>query len=436
MTKLLPKQISATGGVTGQTLVIDDTGVFAIGESSGTGASTLGPENLQYDTIDVNAYLGQSDAGLRLSIPSHVAGDEATHPSVKRFPAGWNGWRYWMAFTPYTGGDDAVEDPCIAVSQDGTHWQTPAGLTNPLDDQGANGVYNSDTELIVSTDGTTLYCLWRTVDATYETLYLRSTTDGITWTAKQQILQVTKASANTLSPTIQWDGTQWVMWAVDAVPTPNTLTRRTAAALTGPWSAPTVCTVNGLPSGRDLWHVSVIKLGAQYIGLLNDCASGSNGGAGRLYLMRSTDGTTWTLGTTQLISASLSGNYDALYRGCLVPTFEDGRLELDMWHGAWVQSPIKWGIYSRRLTQKSSGGSTTTGITVQDENGTVATGVTQLDFQGAGVTAAAGTGEVIVTVPGTQTGYREALMASGVSFPAEPLEASSGGDWLYGEVSA
>lgn len=40
------------------------------------------------------------------------------------------------------------------------------------------------------------------------------------------------------------------------------------------------------------------------------------------------------------------------------------------------------------------------GLTVQDENGNVATGVTQLDFQGAGVSATAGTGEVVVTIAG------------------------------------
>jgi hypothetical protein len=40
------------------------------------------------------------------------------------------------------------------------------------------------------------------------------------------------------------------------------------------------------------------------------------------------------------------------------------------------------------------------GLTVQDENGNVGTGVTQIDFQGAGVTATAGTGEVVVTIPG------------------------------------
>lgn len=30
--------------------------------------------------------------------------------------------------------------------------------------------------------------------------------------------------------------------------------------------------------------------------------------------------------------------------------------------------------------------------------------------------------------------YREVLMASGTTFPAEPLESSDGGDWLYGEA--
>lgn len=39
-------------------------------------------------------------------------------------------------------------------------------------------------------------------------------------------------------------------------------------------------------------------------------------------------------------------------------------------------------------------------LTIQDENGNVATDVTQIDFQGAGVTATGGTGEVVVTIPG------------------------------------
>lgn len=51
-------------------------------------------------------------------------------------------------------------------------------------------------------------------------------------------------------------------------------------------------------------------------------------------------------------------------------------------------------------------------LTVQDEGGTVATGVTQLDFQGAGVTAAVGTGEVVITIPGGSGGSVETYDAA------------------------
>lgn len=54
-----------------------------------------------------------------------------------------------------------------------------------------------------------------------------------------------------------------------------------------------------------------------------------------------------------------------------------------------VAEGVKWAA-------AAGGGS----LTVQDENANVSTAVTQIDFQGAGVTATAGTGEVIVTIPG------------------------------------
>lgn len=47
------------------------------------------------------------------------------------------------------------------------------------------------------------------------------------------------------------------------------------------------------------------------------------------------------------------------------------------------------------LTASGSGS-----LTVQDENSNVSTAVTQIDFQGAGVTASSGSGEVIVTIAG------------------------------------
>lgn len=73
------------------------------------------------------------------------------------------------------------------------------------------------------------------------------------------------------------------------------------------------------------------------------------------------------------------------------------------------------GLYScttHNLIYRSDGSSWATwatlggssGITVQDENSNVATGVTQIDFQGAGVSAASGSGEVVVTISGGGSG--------------------------------
>lgn len=56
---------------------------------------------------------------------------------------------------------------------------------------------------------------------------------------------------------------------------------------------------------------------------------------------------------------------------------------------------LYWGAWT--IFGSGGGGGS---LTVQDENVNVATGVTQIDFQGAGITAATGTGEVVVTVPG------------------------------------
>lgn len=49
------------------------------------------------------------------------------------------------------------------------------------------------------------------------------------------------------------------------------------------------------------------------------------------------------------------------------------------------------------LAVVTGGGSS---LTVQDENSNVATDVAQIDFQGSGVAATSGTGEVVVTIPG------------------------------------
>jgi hypothetical protein len=60
------------------------------------------------------------------------------HPEVQFFPQGFNGYKYWMVFTPYFGsvGTEQVskrfENPTIVVSNDGINWIAPAGIKNPI----------------------------------------------------------------------------------------------------------------------------------------------------------------------------------------------------------------------------------------------------------------------------------------------------------------
>jgi hypothetical protein len=60
-------------------------------------------------------------------------------------------------------------------------------------------------------------------------------------------------------------------------------------------------------------------------------------------------------------------------------------------------------------------------LTVQDESGNVGTGVTQIDFQGAGVTASAGTGEVVVTIPGGGADYHHTRNSTSTSSGTVPI---------------
>ncbi|KGE13911.1 hypothetical protein [Sphingobacterium deserti] len=72
------------------------------------------------------------------------------HPDVEYFPEGFNGYKYWMVFTPYFGSVGTAQDaklyenPSVVVSNDGLNWVEPKGLKNPI--QGALSAHESITE--------------------------------------------------------------------------------------------------------------------------------------------------------------------------------------------------------------------------------------------------------------------------------------------------
>lgn len=117
------------------------------------------------------------------------------HPKVLYFPQGWNGYSFWMAYTPYPYGAVEYENPCIAVSFDGINWGVPEGLSNPLAVAPDFG-YNSDTHLVYNEKNNTLECWYRPykIQESKDKVVRRISSDGNNWSEEETVLDWSDAS--------------------------------------------------------------------------------------------------------------------------------------------------------------------------------------------------------------------------------------------------
>lgn len=123
----------------------------------------------------------------------------------------WNGYRYWGAFAPYPGANNAYENPCLVVSNNGWTWIVPPGVTNPVIAKPADG-NNSDPSLVAAPDGTKLYLVWTAENLPGNTAEVRvsESTDGINWSAPRTLFGFNREKSNDLAtPCLWFNGTQW-----------------------------------------------------------------------------------------------------------------------------------------------------------------------------------------------------------------------------------
>lgn len=245
------------------------------------------------------------NASAPLTIPTPDATGNATHPDVVYVPAGWNGWQYWMAMTPYHATNATLENPCILVSSDGFTWQVPAGGSNPVVPAPSGATTsgppnNSDTDLVFSPDGATLWLLYRVYSATADIVYAMSSTNGTSWTTPVEIFRTGTTAC--LSPAILWDATnsRYVIYSVnDTNVNAPTIERRTATTVTGTWSAPTTVTATFPSPTYDLgaWHLDASWRGSK-IDLIISTGAKDTASTGQRYLRwaASTDGLNFTVG--------------------------------------------------------------------------------------------------------------------------------------------
>ena len=284
--------------------------------------------------------------GPALTIPTHEGSGQACHPSVVHVPGGWNGYEYWMAMTPYPYSAEAHEDPDIIASHDGTTWEVPEGLTNPLDDQtGRPNAHNSDTYLDLGADGV-MRVIWRTVDRpnnNHNYFYMRTSTDGVTWTPKQIIYDTTGAE---VSPTITWTGAAWRMYYCRS----GILYYRETADLDTPaWSAAVTCTTERTANpGRSWWHMDIQYVDGVWWCLMQDRQDG-NTLHGDIYLWRSEDGKHWDNSPMPLVQR-VGDNYDSVYKSAILVNGEGTDRTFDVFYSTYAHATREWAI--RRTNAK------------------------------------------------------------------------------------
>lgn len=279
-----------------------------------------------------------SNAATPCVTPTSDGSGDAIHPSVYDAgegnawpPSGSPQYRYWMAMTPFPNGTVSLENPEVIASNDGDTWEVPSGLTNPLAAYPGAGYNNADTDLWLGEDGK-LHLLWIENDSgTPDVVSVkhRESADGITWTSAVTLFSGNDRNA---SPSLLWDGTQYVIYSINYSATTYTIEKRTCATVTGTWGSATTCTLVNAPASN-VWNIDMVKRGDVYHAVIvpyNNAA---------IYFASSTDGDTWTFEDDPLLEPGASGAWDDgfLYRACLVPT-ADG---YDMWYTG-NDDPSNW----------------------------------------------------------------------------------------------
>ena len=259
-----------------------------------------------------------------LDIRTPDGSDEPLHPSVCYIDNdGWNGYNYWMAFTPYPIKSkiyrDRFECPCVVVSNDGLKWKYLNGkeyIDDLTNNQIAEMDYFSDPELVFVNNINTLHCYYRLSvggnglqDKTV-TVYRKSTRDGVNWTERQIItfcFDIVKDSNEpVISPAIVFDGTKYYLWFVS-----DKKVFRMSSDDGVCWYSDVECLLHGekiIP-----WHISIILINNEYILTIYDMTE-------RITIWKSEDGTNFTFCVTSLLHSKRMYSYyrATLYRASVV----------------------------------------------------------------------------------------------------------------------
>lgn len=243
---------------------------------------------------------------------------EGTHPKVLYFSEGFNGYKFWMAYTPYYKAQDEYENPTIAVSNDGNTWNEVEGITNPIDTPSnfIGGVnYNSDTHLVYNDDKKELEVWWRYVEGKNVIIYRMITKDGKSFSDKEKVLESNRDKMDYLSPSVIYDNGVYKMWFVY-----NDKLMYTESDDLNKWDNPKELITNYNDDTLYNWHLDIIKDNNDYKIVTSAYYKGQNHVRMNLYYSTSKNGTDFEPFKVILTPTYATSNFDnmGIYRSSIV----------------------------------------------------------------------------------------------------------------------
>ena len=267
-------------------------------------------------------YIEKANSPKRLNLESVYCDIQAYHPKVISFENTWNGYKYWMSYTPYPYSNSSKENPHVVVSNDGINFIYP-GNTKVLDEveDTKNGKrYNSDSHLVYNNDTNELECWWRYVDDVDNKviIYRRKTKDGINWSEKETIITANRKKEDYLSPSIIYENNTYKIWFVRK----NRVMYTESKDLVN-YTKPKDLNIEYEDSVLS-WHLDVIHTDKGYEMILVAYSDWKHRMYMNLYYTKSTDNKKYDTAKTILKPTTDTNNWDnsGLYRSSIL--YEDG----------------------------------------------------------------------------------------------------------------
>lgn len=240
---------------------------------------------IEYGGETRNAIISIENANANddINLINYLGNKENIHPKVISFDKSWNGYKYWMAYTPYPLGKTDNENPCIAVSNDKVNWESPAENLNPLDPTPPAG-WNSDTHLLHRTDIDQMEIWWREYDPAKKEakIWRRVTSDGKSWENKELMFNPTNTPYDDLlSPAILFEDGMYKIWYISGGGDKQIYYQQTNDSNTTSWTDREIINIDwGILTP---WHMDVISTDLGYEFITTCWEPGGNNNTADLY---------------------------------------------------------------------------------------------------------------------------------------------------------